>query len=655
MKRYPFFFLAFLFLPLVTPVWGASLSSADIELYRRCFAALDKGKWEEARKESQRAKNPLLAKVILWMDLTRPGPGRDFNDYRRFIQENPDWPKQDILWAQAERALPANLPSNEIIAWFGKREPSTAAGGAKLAAALAANGNDPATLVKDVWINKNFDRELETDFYTRWTKMIGPEDQWARMDRLLWDGELDQAKSQLSRITSRQRDIAVARIRLQRLQPDALAAYKAIAPDQRKDAGLILDLARYYRKRDEAEKAKELLDPPPTKVVRPDLLWEELERAVRLALDGNNPKQAYRLARGHGARDGLTFAEGEFLSGWIALRELHDPATAISHFGKLFVGTNSSLSKSRGAYWAGLAASEAGRGEEATKYFNLAGQFPLTFYGQLALVKLHRAQLALAKPIALTAAEIKRFNGKELTEVVRMLGTIKQKDLTKPFLQRLIETSSGPGEVDMIGALARSIGGDNLGIYAAKEARKSAIDVVEPLFPLIKVPPHGELEPAVTLGIIRQESAFDPQAKSQAGALGMMQLLPSTAKDIAKGLKLNFHSNKLTNEPSYNIRLGQHYISQLVGRFNGSYILAIAAYNAGPARVRQWIDTYGDPRSGSIDAIDWIERIPFPETRNYVQRVLENTQVYRARLQKGSAPLLLDKDLNRNEVANARQ
>jgi soluble lytic murein transglycosylase len=450
----------------------------------------------------------------------------------------------------------------------------------------------------------------------------------------------------LPKVDAGRRALAQARIKLAAEAKDAQAAVAAVPQDLRNDPGLIFERARLLRRQEKYSAAAALLDPPPQGVLRPDLMWAELKKASRGSLDDGNVSAAYRLAAAHGTDNGEDFAEGEFLAGWIALRFLEDAPNAMRHFTALYAGTTSVISQSRGAYWAARAAEQMGDLAKAQDWYRTAAKGMTTFYGQLAAAHLNdgrKLQLAgTAKP---TAKEKALFDKQELVRVIRMLTTLGEGERTRPFLSKLMELNSRPAEYQLVAALAMEINRKDFAVAVAKEARTRGTEMIDFLYPVIKLPGGTNPEPALVLGVIRQESAFDVGAVSSAGARGLMQLLPGTAKGVAKQAGIKFAQKRLTSDSSYNITLGRAYLDELLSRFGGSYVLTAAAYNAGPSRVRDWIATYGDPRQRSIDVIDWIESIPFDETRNYVMRILENTQVYRARLNDGTANLRISQDL----------
>jgi soluble lytic murein transglycosylase len=420
----------------------------------------------------------------------------------------------------------------------------------------------------------------------------------------------------------------------------------------RLDPGLVFEVARYWRRQDEFAKAAAALDTPPLKARKPDKLWGEIENAARDALDEGSVSVAYRLAASHGSESGTAFADGEWLSGWIALRFLQEPDTALRHFSNLYGGTTSVFSKARGAYWAGRAEEIRKNKKAADKWYKLAAGNLTVYYGQLAAMRLGESTaLRIKVEPKPTPKETATFDKNELVRVIRALNAIGVRERSRPFLVRLINDAGKLPDYRLLAILSRQSDQDDLALMAAKNARQNGAEMADYLFPVISVPAGGKVEPAFVLGLIRQESAFNAQAVSPAGAMGLMQLMPDTAKQIGKQLNVaKFKDERLTADPKFNITLGRAYLDKLVDRFGGSYVLATAAYNAGPNRVRQWMDTYGDPRQADTDVVDWIESIPFDETRNYVQRVMENLQVYRSRLTKGPSRLALDDDLRRAVV-----
>lgn len=640
--------------PVPAAADGGSLSAHDREVYKRAFQAIAKDRWKEARREIARAKDPLLGKVVIWLDLTRPGPGRSFDEMSQFLDGNPDWPLRERLLAQAERAIPETQPTQKLLAWFAERDPLTAPGAIKLLGALRSSGqNERAQRVAaNAWINLDFSKDQEADFVARFKDLLSPADHLARLDRLLWDDMPEQATRMLRRVDEPHARLAKARMQLRAKKITAASARGSVPAELRRDPGLVYEMARRLRIEGKVENAVALLDPPPTGARRPDLMWAELYRAARELLTRGDISAAYRLASAHGTETGEAFVEGEFFAGWIALRYLNEPDMAAPHFLNLYSGAKSVISRARGAYWSGRAAEAKGDMATATDWYRNAARNLTVFYGQLAASRLPDAiHLTMDSGVRASAEEKAAFGRQELVRAAQQLGEIGEGDRVRPFIVNLANRAQKPTDYVLLAGLARSLKREDLAIHVAKEARQSGVELTEFLFPTLRVPETDEPEAALTLAIIKQESAFDQHAKSSAGALGLMQLMPSTARPLAKSVGVKkLDEKKLLSDASFNMRLGRLYLHQMIERFGGSYIMAIAAYNAGPSRVRDWSNLYGDPRSPETDAIDWIENIPFNETRNYVMRVMENLQIYRSLLAEEGVRIALDDDLNRHAV-----
>ncbi|HVI88059.1 MAG TPA: lytic transglycosylase domain-containing protein [Dongiaceae bacterium] len=636
--------------PPPTTLLPATLSSKDKDIYLRAFALIDKDKWSDARALAAKASNPLPEKVIQWLDLIRPGPGRDFQEMTSFLRDNPDWPLRETLFSQAERAMPDDYPANNVIAWFKGREPNTVDGATKLANALSVKKQTTqlSRLVRDTWIDMDFSADQEATFLQLFGALLQPADHEARLDRLLWDGNPEQSGRMLARVDPPHRVMAQARLALESQASNALALLSLVPPVLRKDPGLIYDQARWLRLSGDVDKAAALLDPVPAHVLRPEKMWAELKRAARLSLDKGEISVAYRLASHHGASSGDAFVEGEWLAGWISLRFLQDPTTATRHFTALYKGSKSAVTQATAAYWAGRAAEQAGDKPRAQDWYRLSTKAATTFYSLLAASKLNekeRWQLRDTPPPQ--TSEKAAFDRQELVKVVRLLNLLDASDRTRPFILKLRDMATKASDYSLTAQLAMDVDRDDLAVFVARQARQAGTEMIQYLYPMPLVPKTKTPEPALVLGVIRQESAFLESAASPAGALGLMQLMPATAKQMAKETGVKYNEKALTKDGQYNIQLGSAYLGKLVDRFDGSYVLAAAGYNAGPSRMGDWIDTYGDPRLSHTDAIDWVESIPFDETRNYVQRVMENLEIYRARLNKGVLPLTLESDLRR--------
>jgi soluble lytic murein transglycosylase-like protein len=372
------------------------------------------------------------------------------------------------------------------------------------------------------------------------------------------------------------------------------------------------------------------------------------ERRVRMndAIKVGNFSGAYGTVVGHDLPLGADYAEAEFFAGWLALRKLNNPAGAERHFARIAEAGKSPITRARAFYWQGRAAEARGDAAAAQAHYVEGSKYTTTFYGQLAAEKAGTPVLQLPAEVQPTAEDRARFEAREQVRALRILAAAGEKSLLNVFATHL-DDSLEPGELALLVDTARGYGEPMLAMNIVRGAAQRGVVMAERGYP-VQTPPRvmGGPEPAFVLGIIRQESGFQPDIRSSAGARGYMQLLPTTAELVARKLGVSYQPSMLT-DPQYNMRLGSKYLGDQVDRFSGSYIMAAAAYNAGPGRPAQWINFCGDPRTGTTDPLDFIECIPFSETRNYVQRVLENTQIYRARLNGNSAPITLSADLKR--------
>jgi soluble lytic murein transglycosylase len=628
-----------------------TLSAGDQALYRAAFKAVDKDKWDDARRLAGMAKNKLPAKAIQWLDLTRPGIGRSFDEITQFMRDNPRWPYQQRLQAMAERNMPPGLAPEAVQTWFRGRKPRTIYGAAALGRALIRSGQPPLAvdLLRVAWREQDFDRDQDEEaYFAEFGTYLRLEDHLARLDRVLWIHDETAAREIMPIVDEGHRALAEARIALWKGASDSPTRVAAVPKPLQRDGGLAYELARTRRKLQDYPGAAAILDPPPTKVTRPDLLWAELQDAARRALLRSEGAAAYRIALGHGSSEGITFSEGEWLSGWIALRFLNDYKASYGHFSDLYAGVATPISKARGAYWAGRAAEKMGDARTALNWYKAAATNQIAYYGQLAAAHIGTHDfLPFASMPRPSKAERVAFDRNELSRVVRLLGQLDQADRARVFLQFMAEQTSNPSTLRMTAELGHELHRDDMALMVAKTARNKGVELIDYLFPLRSVPAGPGPEPALVLSVIRQESAFELKAQSPAGALGLMQLMPTTAKNVAKGLKLRYRKDDLSRSGDYNMRLGRAYLQELLDYFDQSYVLAIAAYNAGPDRVNDWIHLYGDPRDNGVDVVDWIETIPYSETRNYVQRVLENLQVYRRRLGSVQVAQSLQQDLTR--------
>lgn len=636
-------------LSAASPAGANHVTKADEAVYRDAFAAAEREDFARAHKIAANAKEPLPGKVIRWLDLTRPGTRADFAELTTFIDAHPEWPHAWSLRRRAEEAITVATPADAIRDWFDRHEPLTvdgmmAYGGALLQADRTAQAKK---VLRRAWIEGSFGRVQERNFLGRHKGLLRPEDHVARLDRLLWNRQESAARRMLRKVDAGHQQLALARIALFNMAGGVDAAIRRVPKGLVDDPGLVYERARWRRQKDFDDGAFELLTHPSANKVRADLWWTERSILARRLLQKGHISRAYRLAREHGQTSGVGLAEAEWLAGWIALRFLDDRKVALKHFQRLFESVSTPISRARGAYWAGRAAESLKRPEEAKDWYGRAAAHVTTYYGQLAAEHLDQAQdwPLPADPLP-TATDIEAFEGNELTRIARMLGEIGAAAHADAFLLRLGEIAATPGQRALAASLAAAVGRPEMAVKVARLADREGVPMVGSGYPLPGFEIEDAPEKALILALIRQESGFHHEAVSSAGARGLMQLLPSTARQVAKSIAVAYSPKRLS-EPDYNVKLGSAYLGDLLNRFEGSYVLALAAYNAGPTRARRWLAEYGDPRGKEVDAVDWIETIPFSETRNYVQRVLESLQVYRRRLGATDFERSLLRDLKR--------
>jgi soluble lytic murein transglycosylase len=632
---------------------GGLLTPNDRAWYGQAFKSADSNQWRRALHAAKQAKTRLPAKAIMWAYYRRSGNHASFDELRDFIRANPHWPELDDIRRRAEEALPDDMPPKAVLDWFADFPPLGGTGQRRMAEALIAidRRQDGLELLRQAWVTNTFSKREAQKFYRRHKQNLRPEDHIERMDRLLWAHHRYSARRMLSIVPATYRKVAEARLSLMDSGPGVDAKVAAVPTEMQDDPGLVYERLRWRRRKGFDDRARELLLPPPGDLGRrPDKWWVERRIQARNLLEDGEYEQAYKIASPHGLAPGSTeFAEAEFLAGWIALRFLGAPKQGYKHFTVLYDAVRYPVSLARAAYWSSRAARAAGDDDLAQRWLNIAAGYPAVYYGQLAIEQLGAnragASWTLPEQPEPTSAEIDEFNKMELVRLVRMLSECGADDWARTFIVHLAGTLDRPEHRVLVPNLATSIGRGDLAVRASKVAMQTGIHAVDRGYPILETP-EQTVEPALLFALMRQESEFNADAVSHAGAHGLMQLMPATARLIAKEIGEHYHRTRLT-DPAYNIQLGAAYLAHLIDQYDGSYVMALAAYNAGPHRVDRWVKKFGDPRDPKTDVIDWVESITFSETRNYVQRVMENLQIYRARLGEGTPDLTLLADLRR--------
>ncbi|MEQ9641720.1 MAG: lytic transglycosylase domain-containing protein [Alphaproteobacteria bacterium] len=619
-------------IPHHRPERNGYLSNADHAHLAALLHDVRRDAWTSAKAHARRAKEPLLADYVEWL-YYRYGPGtRDRTGLIDYVAQHPQWPDQDRLTAGIELAMDRNTPAADVLAWFAKREPRSAEGRLRLAIALLDSGQPGrgAALLRETWVRDTHNVKDQRIVLRRFGKLLTQADHVARLDNLLWDGHRNSANRLLRRVPAGIRKLAEARIALMVSAGNVDTLIGRVPAKLRNDPGLVYERARWRRRKGMDDGATALLLGLKGELgPRPDKWWTEQHIQIRNALNDGRVKIAYRLAAGSQQQPGsVAHADAAFLAGWIALRFLHQADAAYSHFGELYHAVKYPISQARAAYWSARAAAEMQRFDLAEQWLRVGAAHPATFYGQLAVERVRQRDLRFPPPPRPSLAEQQAFEDHPVVRLIRILDEAGEDDRLRPLILDLHERATRPTARWMVGQLAIAVGRYDLAVRAGKNATRKGDLFVDVAYPRLGIQSDA-VEEALVHAVGRQESEFNVEAVSHAGARGLMQLMPATAKHVARQLRVPYRKAALTGNPAYNARLGAAYLRELIEDYNGSYVLALAAYNAGPGRVQRWIRDFGDPRRNDVDVIDWIELIPIGETRNYVQRVMENLQVYR--------------------------
>ncbi len=632
-------------------------SAEDIARVKSVLEAARKGKEADADTAARAINDPVARKLAEWILLRSDNTKPSFQRYAAFLNANPSWPHSPLFRRRAENALwNDKLDDNTVRAFFAGSQPTTAKGRFVYARALLAQGDRAGAeaLVRQAWRNDEASGDVEARVLEMFPGMLTPADHKWRMHKRFYAGDTEAGLRAAGRLGGNDLLIAKAWAAVVRKAGNAKAALDAVPAAARDDAGYTFARAQWLRVNNKPEEAAALLRTAtldPAQLVDLDQWWNERRVLVRSLLDTNDPKTAYQIARNAATPPKSFFrTDQQFTAGWIALRFLHDPKTAAEHFARIAENTNSPHALGRAGYWQGRAAEALGNKTDAKRFYEAAAQQTATYYGQLARARLGLTDLGLRGAPDISPAEHAALTNLEVVRAVEILYALDEKDLVAPIFAELGE--SGTDVVGMAAlaecAARRGDGRSMLLLGQAAYSRGLPLDYYA--FPTIGLPNYTPIgpavEPAVTYSIARQESHFSQKVVSSAQAMGFMQVTPAAAQDTAKRFKVPYDRDKILKDPIYNMQLGAGELAILLGGYNGNYLLTFAGYNAGRGRVRQWIAAYGDPRDPKVDPVDWAERIPLAETRNYVQRVMENLQVYRARFE-GSGKLVIEADLRR--------
>jgi soluble lytic murein transglycosylase len=622
----------------------------DFSIAKKAIAEMQKNRWASSLKNAKRAKDKSIYNFIKWRYLLTTGNQASFYDYKIFIEQNSQYPRIDRLRYLAEHKLSTSRVSpKKIINWFSKKEPFSGFGKMILGESLILTGNKAkgTEFIKEGWITADLSKN-ELKFYRKkFKKYLNADDYIKRADYLAWNSKHWDLKRLLRYLPKDYELLYTARQILMTKGYGVDQAIKNVPEKFKNDAGLNYDRLKWRRKKGRVDSSTEILlkiRNDKDYLVMPDKWWKEREIISRSLIYKKKYEIAYKISSNHGMTEGSNYAAAEWMSGWIALSFLNDPLIAKDHFHNFFNNVNYPISTSRGAFWLGRTYEKLGDRAQSNKWYLEASKYLTTYYGQLAFLKLNpNEKFTLNKDMLVDNKYRYIFFNKELVKIVYLLNELKKDKYTKFILRHLANDNINKGSEVLAAELATNIERYDFAIQVSKIASYKKRFHNKFNYPIISTPKtiNGRKIPesALILSIIRQESEFDLSASSHAGAKGLMQLMPYTAKLVSKQAKLPYSKSRLTTDPEYNINLGSHYIAGLILQYDGAYPFAVAAYNAGPNRVKYWKKINKNPQKKQIDYIDWVELIKFRETRNYVQRVLENYNVYRYILEKKPIPM----------------
>jgi soluble lytic murein transglycosylase len=634
----------------------SSTSQADTDALENVIELVRKHKPADATQAEAAISDPVARKLAEWIILRSDDNGASVERYRAFITANPSWPSQTFLRRRLEAALWDDHRDDATVwAWFENESPLSAKGKFSLARAMIGRGDraNAERLVRDAWRNDSMSEDTESTALDLFGALITPGDHKARMDLLLYGSEHEAALRAAKRLGSSEVALAKARIAAYRKASNTRALLEAVPRELHGDPGYIFSRIQLLRREEKfIEAAQLMMSAPkdPGRLYNLDEWWIERRLLSRKMIDVGEHRTAYLIARDAAlpARD-IYKTEQEFTAGWIALRFLNDPSTAAQHFARIGVGSANPTTLARAGYWQGRAAEAAGRSQEARTAYASAAEQSTSYYGQLARAKLGLPQIELNGAPTARGRAIERL---EIVRAVQLLYELDEREIAIPIFADLGDNGD-PDALVGLGELASRHSDARGMLLMGKSALNRGLPFDFYAYPVTGIPPFKSIGPdveqSIVFAIARQESAFNPSVVSPAQAYGLMQVTPDAGKYVCKKYGASFDLGRLKSDPVYNAALGAAELGGLIEDYRGSYIMTFAAYNAGRGSVKKWIDRYGDPRDPKVDAIDWVELIPFSETRNYVQRIMENLQVYRARF-GGGTRLQIEADLHRGRM-----
>lgn len=635
-------------LGLLALIPAASFAQSNAALQTGAsMAAADARDWARARQLAAAAGDPAAMELYQWR-LLSAGNGT-WPAYRDFVARNSDWPNLTRIRREGERLIPPGTPLSEIDVYFAFGAPQTGTGARRRAEALRAEGRlgEADAQIIETWRSMAMTAEETAIFRANYGSLLTPHHE-ARADAMLWAGETRAAEAMKGLVAGDWNALIEARVRLRRRAAGVDASIEAVPASLRNHPGLAYERFVWRMRRNLYGDSLTLLQTrsgSAASLGEPELWGPRRRLLVRWALRQGRPVEAYNLANQHFLNEGSDYADLEWLAGWIALRQLDEPDRAIAHFTRFIAAVETPISYGRGYYWLGRAQEARGDGAGARASYARGAEHQTSFYGQLAAERIG----APVDPFLTASADgdwrRASFAGRSVARAAQLLSESGDRRRAHWFLTHIASTLNTYEDLAGVAQLADELGRPDAAIRIAKIAARKGHVLRGHYYPLTGLAGfNAGVEPALAMAIGRQESELNPQAISPAGARGLMQLMPATAQRVAGWVGQPYSLARLTGDWRYNATLGQTYLARRQDQFAGSVAMAAAAYNAGAGRVDQWIARYGDPRTGQVDWIDWLETIPFTETRNYVQRVLEGLQVYRSRIAGAPVAFQLKRD-----------
>ena len=619
------------------PLETKTLNNKDFEISKVVFDYVDRKQWKLALSDAQKMQDKTIYTLVNWMYLIDSQSGASFNEYFIFIKNNKDWPRINRIKYLAEHKInfDNNTPSS-IIEYFTNNPPLSGFGKLRLAEALLENNQaeKSKSLVKDGFKDAELSKNDLRYFSKIFKKFLTQQDYTLRADYFAYEAKYQDLRDTIEYLNPDYQKLYNARAALfTKRSADNLIAQ--VPQYLKEDPGLIYDRIKWRRKKARFDDALTLINQSASdSLERNQYLAKERLSIARDKIQDKEFKTAYEILKDHRLKEGSDYAEIEWHLGWLALSFLNQPDAALAHFLRMNAAVSYPISKARAAFWIGKTYKKLGQVNQANTWFKTGSQYGTTFYGQLSHKEIDEKKFSINNSFKFSEEKYEEFKkNNPLAKSVIVLKELNRTKYTKDILRHLgdVDQNKTAEEISMAGVLAQDIERYDFAIQIAKNASYKNLNFLEISYPKIEVPKQIKdqkiLDSSVILALIRQESEFDTSATSRVGAKGLMQIMPATGKLLSKVTNIDFSREKLTRDKDYNLALGSYYISDLDDLF-GSQYLAFAAYNAGPNRVEKWIKTHGDPRKKQIDAIDFIELIPFHETRNYVQRVSENINVY---------------------------